>query len=192
MNKNESKYFSTASFFDEALLYLLEEKDIEYITVKEICKKAGLNRSTFYLHYENINDLVEETLNYVNEKFINYFDKDLMVFKDKIKNSSLDDLILIEKRYLTPYLTFIKDNRKIFNASFNNPSVMKTSSKYNHLKTNILIPILDRFEVEEKDYLLTFYINGIISIIKEWVNNNCKDDITLIENIIIKCVLGKN
>ena len=51
MNKNESKYFNTAILFDEALIYLLENKDIEYITIKEICNKAGVNRSTFYLHY---------------------------------------------------------------------------------------------------------------------------------------------
>ena len=36
MNKNESKYFGTAILFDEALIYLLEKKDIEYITIKEI------------------------------------------------------------------------------------------------------------------------------------------------------------
>ena len=50
MNKNESKYFSTAIKMDEALIALLEKKDFSYITVKEICEKAGVNRSTFYLH----------------------------------------------------------------------------------------------------------------------------------------------
>ena len=58
MNKHESKYFNTALLFDEALIELLNQKDIEYITVKEICKKAGVNRTTFYLHYETIDDLL--------------------------------------------------------------------------------------------------------------------------------------
>lgn len=193
MNKNESKYFNTAILFDEALIYLLEKKDIEYITIKEICKKAGVNRSTFYLHYENVNDLVEETLNYINEKFINYFNENSKDFIDKIKKSSLEELNLIEKKYLTPYLTFIKDNNRIFKASFNNPSGMKTSSRYNHLKKYVLIPILDRFNVEEKekDYILTFYINGIMAVIKEWIRNGCKDEISVIEDIIIKCVRNK-
>ena len=61
MNKSESKYFNTALRMDEALLALLEEKDLEYITVKELCHRAGVNRSTFYLHYETIDDLVNET-----------------------------------------------------------------------------------------------------------------------------------
>ena len=40
MNKNESKYFNTAILFDEALIYLLENKDIEYkFFVKEIFEK---------------------------------------------------------------------------------------------------------------------------------------------------------
>lgn len=40
MNKSESKYFNTALRMDEALIALLEKKDLEYITVKEICHQA--------------------------------------------------------------------------------------------------------------------------------------------------------
>ncbi len=97
MNKNESKYFNTAILFDEALIYLLEKKDIEYITVKEICTKAGVNRSTFYLHYESINDLVEETMKYINRKFEDYFNDNSKDFINKIKSSPLEDLRLVEK-----------------------------------------------------------------------------------------------
>ena len=70
MNKQESKYFNTASYMDEALLDLLEKKDYDFITVKEVCQKAGVNRSTFYLHYEKMDDLLEETVSYVNNKFM--------------------------------------------------------------------------------------------------------------------------
>ena len=69
MNKSESKYFNTALRMNEALLALLEEKALEYITVKEICHQAGVNRSTFYLHYETISDLVHETLEMINQRF---------------------------------------------------------------------------------------------------------------------------
>ena len=189
MNKNESKYFNTAILFDEALIYLLETKDIEYITIKEICKKAGVNRSTFYLHYESINDLIEETMEYINKKFIEYFNEDTKKFIEKIDNTSLENLKLVEKRYLTPYLNFVKDNKKIFRASFNNPNGMSVVNKYNHLKKYILMPILDRFDIpeKEKEYFITFYINGIMAIIKEWLKRDCKDTIDDIENIIIKC-----
>ena len=68
MNKSESKYFNTALRMDEALIELLEKKDLEYITVKEICQQAGVNRSTFYLHYETISDLLRETMEMVNQR----------------------------------------------------------------------------------------------------------------------------
>lgn len=69
MNKSESKYFNTALLMDEALIRLLEVKDYEYITVKEICEKAGVNRSTFYLHYETVNDLLSECLENIKKRF---------------------------------------------------------------------------------------------------------------------------
>ena len=62
MNKSESKYFNTATKMDLALISLLKKKPFEYITVSEICETAGVNRSTFYLHYETVSDLLDETI----------------------------------------------------------------------------------------------------------------------------------
>ncbi|MBQ1188345.1 MAG: TetR/AcrR family transcriptional regulator [Peptococcaceae bacterium] len=69
MEKKTSKYYETARLMDEALLVLLEKKDFAFITIKEICAKAGVNRSTFYLHYENTNDLLAETISMIGEYF---------------------------------------------------------------------------------------------------------------------------
>lgn len=57
MNRSESKYFNTAIKIDKAFLSLLETKDFAYITIKEVCAAAGVNRSTFYLHYQNTREL---------------------------------------------------------------------------------------------------------------------------------------
>ena len=73
MNKSESKYFNTAIKMDKAFLALLEEKDFEYITVKELCKRADVNRSTFYLHYENMTDYSRKALNICMMIFLSYF-----------------------------------------------------------------------------------------------------------------------
>ena len=53
----------------EAFLTLLAKTDFEYITVKEICEVAGVNRSTFYLHYETMSDLFSESVGRMNEQF---------------------------------------------------------------------------------------------------------------------------
>lgn len=76
MNKNQSKYFNTAVKMDKALIALLEKKDFEYITIKEVCQTAGVNRSTFYLHYDNTNDLLQETTRYISDGFLDYFTVD--------------------------------------------------------------------------------------------------------------------
>ena len=190
MNKQESRYFNTASLFDEALILLLEQKDIEYITVKEICEKAGFNRSTFYLHYETIEDLLNETLEYIVNKLITHFDKEPKDFISKLNTLNKEDLIFINEEYLQPYLEFIKDNKKAFIAAFKKPTVMRANEAYSGLEKNILNPILDKYGIPDykKKYMLQFYVNGIMAIIKEWAINDCKDEIQDIMNIIIECV----
>ena len=68
MNKAESKYYNTALLMNQALIELLNKKEYDFITIKEICEVAGVNRSTFYLHYENTADLLEETTQYILDK----------------------------------------------------------------------------------------------------------------------------
>lgn len=131
MNKSESKYFNTALLMDEALIRLLEVKDYEYITVKEICEKAGVNRSTFYLHYETVNDLLSECLENIKKRFLDSFAKKPNDFIGSIGTVPLDDLVLISSDYLRPYLTFFKENQSLFRAVYKNPSCMQTEAQYN-------------------------------------------------------------
>ena len=121
MNKSESKYFNTALRMDEALLALLEEKDLEYITVKEICRQAGVNRSTFYLHYETISDLVNEALEMINQRFLSYFPQQEEEVLGNMGNREREDLVLVTREYLLPYLRFIRDNKKVYRVAFRNP-----------------------------------------------------------------------
>ena len=51
----------TEQAFTQALIQLLNEKALNRITVKDLCEYADLNRSTFYLHYYDINDLIDKT-----------------------------------------------------------------------------------------------------------------------------------
>ncbi len=70
---------------DEAFLKLLETKDFTYITVKEICEAAGVNRSTFYLHYETINDLLSESVDHMTAQFRSYMQDDTNDFSSVCK-----------------------------------------------------------------------------------------------------------
>lgn len=119
MNKNENKYFNTAVKMDKAFLALLEKKDFAYITVKEICEKAGVNRSTFYLHYESLEDLLSESVEYMNESFLAYMKQDAGVFVTNIKEYPLSELYLLTPKYLTPYLNYIKEHKRLFLTAMN-------------------------------------------------------------------------
>lgn len=99
---------------DKALFALLEEKDFEFITIKEICKKAQVNRSTFYLHYDNTKDLLDECIVYINKKIDDYYGDEVNKVIKNISDCSLEELFFITPKYLTPYLNFIKDNARIF------------------------------------------------------------------------------
>lgn len=189
MNKQKEKYSSTAFLMDEALICLLNEKDYEYITVKEICKKAGVNRSTFYLHYESIDDLLEETLEYINKKFLDYFE-DTSDFITNINVSSKENLYLINDKYLVPYLNYIKENKNIFLASLKRRKTMKSVERYESLEKYVLNPILDRYDVPTKvrEYVLSFYINGIVALIGTWIKNNCDMSVEEVINIIKICI----
>ena len=59
-----------------AFMELLQEKPYEKITATDIIHRADINRSTFYLHYENTCDLLRETTDYVMERFVSYFPVD--------------------------------------------------------------------------------------------------------------------
>ena len=59
--KNNRRVRFTRSALREALIDLLLEKPILSITVKDICARADINRSTFYLHYKDVTDLLRTT-----------------------------------------------------------------------------------------------------------------------------------
>ena len=193
MNKSESKYFNTAVRFDKALLSLLEKKPFEYITISEICEKAEVNRSTFYLHYENTSDLLNETTTYVLDNFASYFFIDTESVVTQFANCDLQDLIFINEKYLHPYLSFIKDNQKVFSAVLSQPTTFDSKAIFQRLFDNIFKPILDRFNYpqDEQNYVMLFYLNGITAIITEWLKDGCKKSIEEISAIIYYCVYGR-
>ena len=192
MNKNESKYFNTAIKMNEALITLLEKKDFEYITIMEICKTAGVNRSTFYLHYENTFDLLQETTRYILDKHFACYSSDTKAITERFVNCKLKDLVFITAEYLTPYLTFIKDNQRIFKVSIQHFNLLGMGDVYGKMFKHIFNPILERFQVPEKKrpYIMKFYLTGVYAIITEWLDKNCADDMETVIKIITDCIIN--
>lgn len=139
MNKYESKYFNTARRMDDALVSLLLEKEFEYITIKEICARAAVNRSTFYLHYENTADLLAETVEMTRERFLNSVSSDDTV-QSAIENAPVGDLFFITDQQLLPYLNFIRENRHIYKAMHTQMDIFGVEHAYSQLFQNVFSP----------------------------------------------------
>lgn len=190
MNKSESKYFATAARMDEAFLAILEKKEFAYITVKELCEAAGVNRSTFYLHYETMADLLEESVSHMNEQFLDYMKKDSEAFVAKLLDCPLDELYLITPEYLMPYLDYIEKHKRLFRTVTENAMVLGMDKIYDSMFSHVFTPILDRYGVPQKDrrYIMAFYIHGLMAIISEWLKNNCADSVSYVADMIQRCV----
>ena len=194
MNKNESKYFNTAVKMDKALIALLEKKEFEYITIKELCDKAGVNRSTFYLHYENTSDLLKETTRYIINNFLSYFESNTEKESIAFDGTDIKNLFFITPKYLLPYLTFVKDNGQLFKTSLKRFNALDFESIYKNLFKHVFDPLLERFSFPESErpYIMKFYLTGITAVTMEWLRNNCSDPTETVCDIIIKCIMGRN
>lgn len=194
MNKNESKYFNTAKKMNEALINLIDKKDFEYITVKEICEKAGVNRSTFYLHYETVSDLLKETTRYITDGFLSYFTLDKNTIDLNIGMAPTNDLQFIKPEYILPYLSYVRENRRIFKTAVKHLGTLDFDNVYERMFSHIFSPILERFNIPEteREYTMRFYLTGITAMVMEWIKNDCRESDEDICRIIVRCVDGRN
>lgn len=189
MNRSESKYFHTARRMDEALLSLLLEKEFEYITVKEVCDRTGVNRSTFYLHYENTADLLEETVAMVHDQFRASADLENGELS-LTEETPLEELFLVTDRWLLPYLEFVRENKHIYKAIHSQMEILGGERAYRRYFETVFSPILSRYGVAEKEheYIMAFYRYGLSAVLMRWVDSDCRESPGEIAGIIKKCV----
>ena len=185
MKKNESKYFYTASLMQQALLLLLEKKDIDFISVTEIAAKAGVSRSTFYLHYDNVYELLEDALENLNKEFLSAF-----VGRESLKVISLDNSFLITEEYLIPYLNFCKQNKRVLKLVHQKPQLFHNDLVYKKMYDTICYPAISLYLKDEtqKVYNLEFFTRGVVGVIRKWIELDCETEISELMEIIKNCI----
>ncbi|GMA70702.1 AcrR family transcriptional regulator [Leuconostoc litchii] len=103
--------FKTKQSIENALAYLLNEKSFKSITVDNICKQALTSRSTFYLHYLDKYDL----LNQIVEKQLHVFEKNVSKRVEDLITGQFEKTIvqfydeLIERRLIIEVLFSIDE-----------------------------------------------------------------------------------
>lgn len=113
--------------------------------------------------------------------------------ENHIQCSEKENLYLVTPKYLTPYLEFIRDNKRIYSTALKHVKLFGRVNTFNYMYEKIFSPILDRYGVSEKEkpYLVKFYINGLIAIVNEWIKNDCRESIDEIIGIINTCMKNK-
>ncbi len=189
MNKSEAKFHNTSLKMNNALFTLLETKDFLDISITDICKAAGVNRSTFYAHYDNLLDLLLETERQLMSDFFKKFNSDIKM--SDIKNLSQEDSVFITAEYILPYLEFVKENKKIFSVYMKHIVDFKPEEIFGALLDNVFIPVLSKYDITDGtlvSYFAKYYLTGINAITMNWLERDCVDDINLICEIILMCV----
>ena len=63
--KTDLRVVKTKNVLYNSLIELMKEKEFEEIKVSDICTKALINRSTFYAHYQDKYELLQDFLNFL-------------------------------------------------------------------------------------------------------------------------------
>ena len=101
--KEDPRTIRSKEMFKNAVFSLLsEDPTMSNLTVQKIAAKAGLNRTTFYLHYQDIEDLLaqitNEILHELSDKIVDLIHaKDL---SEKQQLTQLLDYLYIHRNYL--------------------------------------------------------------------------------------------
>ena len=143
LEKNDTK-----EWIFQALLILLREKNLEVITITEICEKAGVNRSSFYRNFASKEDVIAKQLDYDFKKIV------------KLLNDNHS------ATYIYSYI-FLNCKYVIELANYNLDYIM--FEFLNQLQQRIL---KTKYIADEKDKLISVYhIAGVLNILLHWLNS---------------------
>lgn len=165
MNKpNNQKRKNSIEKIEKTFLNLIQKKNIDEISVSEICKICQLNRSTFYSNYVDIYDLVNKVKLKMKKDFGDF---------QISKNSKLD-----KDGFLTMF-QYIKDNQIFFKTYFKLESISPEYQIPYH--TDLAKKYYDNKHI---DYHIEFFKAGLNAVINKWLNGGCKESPEEISEII--------
>ena len=167
MNKvNNKKRKDSIEKIEKIFLELIQTKNIEQISVTDICKGAKLNRTTFYSNYIDIYDLADK----IREKMI----------KDFFELYSLEINEMKHSYNFSKLLNHIKDNQIFYKTYF--------KLNFDLMDDNFLIDKNEFIKWYGTDkmgeYHVIFFKAGFNAIVKKWINGGCKESPLEIENVI--------
>lgn len=154
--KNNRRKRASMQKIERVLVELLQTKELNQIRVSDICKKAGINRSTFYANYEDIYGLADA----IKEKLEAQVAE---LYKDEISKGYNSNNYLILFQHITQNQIFY---RTYFKLGYDEKYQILG---YDH---KLAQKHLDNRFIE---YHMEFFKSGLTRIIKLWLQNGCRE-----------------
>ncbi|WP_349515127.1 TetR/AcrR family transcriptional regulator [Leuconostoc suionicum] len=155
----------TLHTIENSLMQLLFQKKFKNITIDEIAKMAVINRSTFYLHYHDKYDLLDNLVNKKIEKVI-----DTIQDKPHITNGNLDYQMFSNDLELS--LKVIASEQHFYLFMLNDEEELGIRKKIEDALFDKLSESFPTQTVMERDLLLTIISTIYVSVITWWLNKN--------------------
>lgn len=143
------------SYIADALLILMSKKDFSDITVGEIVEKAGVNRSTYYRHFDKKEDAVMYFLNNISKNILEW---------DKAKKSSF------EEHLINVYKHYYKHKKQIMTIYKNGLSILFLDVLKKYLGAEMY-----KDKQESIQYAIAFHIGGTFNHFMLWFSRNMAD-----------------
>lgn len=184
-NKMDRRKRYTRMVLKESLITLLQEKKISVITVKELCERADINRSTFYAHYLDHYDLLTQ----IEDELI----EDMRMYLSTYYFEKEEDSLQMTEKLLEYVATKRNECQTLLNENADSSFYHKVKDVAHHFAMK------DWKEVKHLDqnlseYLSSFIISGSIEMMKLWIDNGMdkspREMAGFINNLVNKGVLG--
>lgn len=171
--KNNKRRRESISKIEKVFLDMLQTKSLNEITVSDICKKAELNRSTFYANYTDIYDLADKIKEYLEAEVGRLY------IDERINSFNSHDYLKL--------FYHIKENQIFYRTYFklgydNNNNIVW------EYDTNLAEKYFDN---KYMDYHIEFFKSGLNAIIKKWLANGCTESPEEIAEIIMSEYQGR-
>ena len=158
----------TERSIQQAFLDLRRQKPLEKITVKELCQRADIHKSTFYSHYDSIGDLMEELEQEIGANLMRRF-----------RGDSYDGEHPFSPGHLLPILEHIRDNRDFYRVYLGQSTAQhRMDWAFGQLLEWYVRPLLRGLSVEEEAiaYYFAFFRAGFLALIQQWLQNRCQEE----------------
>lgn len=175
----DERYIIADEAIFDAFLLILKEKELDKISVSDVIKKAGIVRSTFYNHYENIPALVSA----IEDKTIHDIFEIMESFHPKNDTE-------ICKSYFITICDYAKNNpflAEILKSPQGSIFLEKAMSMFHHYVKNIMkIATPSEHSKEEFSYMVAMCIGSTLGVLHKWSSEDFAIPSETIANILTK------